>query len=163
MLKYIYTLFLNDMQKSKKKGFSTIIASLLMLLIVVSVGTTLFMQSVSSVSNLSDSNMIFFDRRSKAVKEDVVVENIIFVSSTPKNATVFVRNAGAIEFHVTSIYVSKISSGTAQDLSFTINQTVNIGSVDQITLGNFNWVPGATYKFTIATLRGSLAVEVAKA
>lgn len=151
------------MDKKRKKGISSVIGSLLVLLIVVSIGTVFFVQSVSSVSSLSDSNMIFFDRRSKAIKEDAIVENIVFISSNPKSADIFVRNAGSIEFKITNIYVSKISSGAAQDLVFTVNQTVNIGNVKQITLNNFNWESGATYKFSVATLRGFIAVEFAKA
>jgi len=163
MLKYISLLIVTTMLKRRKKGISTVLGSLLVLLIVVSIGTALFVQSVSSVSSLSDSNTIFFDRRSKAVKEDVVVENIVFLSSVPKSAKVYVRNAGSIEFNVTSIYVNKVSSGAAQDLSFTINQIVNIGNVNELVLNSFDWEAGATYKVTIATLRGSIAIEFAKA
>src|SRR6266567_1287030 len=126
----------NRIEKNRRsrRGISTIMANLTMLVIVVSLSSLLFVWAISSFG---------------ANQERVSVENVYFGSSL---INIYVRNVGTIPFTVVSLYLN----GSQTGVSRVINVTQVYGfSMVNTTTGSAP-AHGDIQKVTVATSRGTV-------
>src|SRR2546423_15186191 len=99
----------NRIEKNRrsKRGISTIMANLMMLVIVVVLSSLLFVWAVSSFGAYQGGAGYWFSSRSIANQERLSVEGAYFYSSGSTNyALVYVRNVGTIPFTIASVYLN---------------------------------------------------------
>jgi len=91
-----------DVLLKNRSGISTVVATILMIALVMSLGTTVWVWSTTYFSDYQTNAQMLFSSRSDAVKEVFVVENVWF-NSTTSTCSVTIRNVGLIEIEVTEI------------------------------------------------------------
>jgi len=91
-------------------------------------------------------------------QEAVVIENVWFGTGPPKTITVFVRNVGARDAKLVSLYVGGslyTPNSTLPDYPWP-NCPVYVGS--KVTLQiSYSWTSGVSYLIVVATSRGNQA------
>src|SRR5439155_27358276 len=94
--------------RRSRKGISTIMANLMMLVIVVSLSGLLFVWATSSFGAYTGGAGYWFTRRSIANQERVSLEAVYFVRAGSVNNLVifYVRNVGTTPFSIASVYVN---------------------------------------------------------
>jgi len=147
----------NRIEKNRRsrRGISTIMANLMMLVIVVTLSSLLFVWAISSFGAYQGGAGYWFSSRSIANQERLSVENAFFTGScgTCNNIIkVYVRNVGTIPFTIASVYVNSTL--------FQFQQTVNVGNVTTtpltMTLSGTSWAHSDLQKITVATVRGTI-------
>src|SRR5881628_3424764 len=133
-----------------RKAISTIMANLTMLVIVVSLSSLLFVWSISSFGAYTGGAGYWFSSRSLANQERLSVESAFFTAtgSTNNIATIYVRNVGAVQFTVASVYINSTLYNIASS-SVGVSQVQKI----QITLSGQTWASGDIQTVIVATLR----------
>jgi hypothetical protein len=141
----------NRIEKNRRsrRGISTIMANLTMLVIVVSLSSLLFVWAISSFGAYQGGAGYWFSSRSIANQERVSVENVYFGSSL---INIYVRNVGTIPFTVVSLYLN----GTQSSVSRVINVTQVYGFSMVNTITGSAPAHGDIQKVTIATSRGTV-------
>jgi hypothetical protein len=150
----------NRIEKNRKsrRGISTIMANLTMLVIVVSLSSLLFVWAISSFGAYQGGAGYWFSSRSVANQERVTVENVFFSGScgTCNNIVkIYVRNVGATPVTIASVYVNA-------SLYQVTPQTVAVGNVTGVPpsglslVGGQVWAHNDIQKITIATTRGTV-------
>jgi len=146
----------NRIEKNRKsrRAISTIMANLMMLVIVVTLSSLLFVWAISSFGAYQGGAGYWFSSRSIANQERPSVENAYFTGScgTCNNIVkVYVRNVGTIPFTIASVYMNSTL--------FQFSQTVNVGNVTTtpltLTLTGQTWAHNDIQKITVATTRGT--------
>ena len=145
-----------EKNRRSRRGISTIMANLTMLVIVVTLSSLLFVWAISSFTAYQGGAGYWFSSRSIANQERVSVENVFFTGSCGACNNwikIYVRNVGTIPFTLASAYVN----GSLQP---SISQTVGVGNVTAINLtpiaGGMVWTHGDLQKITVATTRGTV-------
>src|SRR2546426_8952648 len=140
--------------RRSRRGISTIMANLTMLVIVVSLSSLLFVWAISSFGAYQGGAGYWFSSRSIANQERVSVENVFFTGScgTCNNIVkVYVRNVGTIPFTIASVYMNSTL--------FQFQVTVNVGNVTttplNLPLSGTTWAHNDIQKITVATARGT--------
>ncbi len=160
-----------DRYRRSRKGISTIMANLMMLVIVVVLASILFIWSVSSFSTYQGGAGYWFSSRSLANQERVSVENVFFFAgiATPScpnpcntQVRIYYRNVGATPVTVATAYFSSPSYSVSKCVSAPpcASAQLNINSVANVTLplnllGGYQWQSGTLYTVKLATLRGT--------
>jgi accessory gene regulator protein AgrB len=141
----------NRIEKNRRsrRGISTIMANLTMLVIVVSLSSLLFVWAISSFGAYQGGAGYWFSSRSIANQERVSVENVYFGSSI---INIYVRNVGTIPFTVVSLYLN----GTQSSVSRVINVTQVYGFSMVNTITGSAPAHGDIQKVTVATSRGTV-------
>ncbi len=148
--------------RRSRKGISTIMANLMMLIIVVFLASLLFVWSISSFSSYQGGAGYWFSSRSLANQERLSIENVFFTGTpTPSSSNqvrIYYRNVGATPVTVATAYVSSPSFSVSQNLPQT---QLNVNNVANATLslnllGGYQWQSGTIYTVKLATLRGTL-------
>ena len=149
----------NRIEKNRRsrRGISTIMANLTMLVIVVALSSLLFVWAISSFGAYQGGAGYWFSSRSIANQERVSVENVFFTGScgTCNNIVkVYVRNVGTIPFGIASVYVNSTL------FQFIPPVNVNVGNVTTtpltMTLSGTTWAHNDIQKITVATTRGTI-------
>jgi len=136
-----------------RKGISTIIANLLMVAIVLTLATSLFIWATSSFGVYQGSAGLWFSSRSEAMRERFVVEEVWFTDAGAK-INIYVRNVGDIDITIADIYINRTRVEAGIDPSLPL--TLNTGRVIQITVTlSSMWGPGRVSEIVVATSRGS--------
>ena len=147
----------NRIEKSRRsrRGIATIMANLMMLVIVVSLSSLLFVWAITSFGAYQGGAGYWFSSRSIANQERPSVENVFFTGScgTCNNLVkVYVRNVGTIPFTISSVYMNSTL--------FQFTQTINVGNVTTtpltLSLSGQTWVHNDIQKITVATSRGTV-------
>jgi hypothetical protein len=140
-----------------RKAISTIMANLTMLVIVVSLSSLLFVWSISSFGAYTGGAGYWFSSRSLANQERLSVEGAFFTAagSTNNIVTVYVRNVGAVQFNIASVYINSTLYNIAQP-PVGVSQVQKI----QITLSGQTWASGDIQTVVVATLRGTTITTV---
>ena len=138
--------------RRSRKGISTIMANLTMLIIVVSLSGLLFVWATSSFGAYTGGAGYWFSSRSIANQERVSVEAVYFGSTGSVNnlLTVYVRNVGTTPFTVASIYENSTLYQISQS-PIPVNQVQSI----QIFLSGQAWAHGDLQSIRVATIRGT--------
>jgi len=141
----------NRIEKNRRsrRGISTIMANLTMLVIVVSLSSLLFVWAISSFGAYQGGAGYWFSSRSIANQERLSVENVYFGSSL---INIYVRNVGTIPFTVVSLYLNGTQSGVSRVINVT--QVYGFSMVNTIT-GSAP-AHGDIQKVTVATSRGTV-------
>src|SRR3989442_10323412 len=100
-----------EKNRGSRRGISTIMANLTMLVIVVSLSSLLFVWAISSFGAYQGGAGYWFSSRSIANQERVSVENVYFGSSL---INIYVRNVGTIPFTVVSLYLNGSQTGVSR-------------------------------------------------
>ncbi len=146
--------------RRSRKGISTIMANLMMLIIVVFLASLLFVWSISSFSSYQGGAGYWFSSRSIANQERLSTENVFFTGTTTSpnsQVKIYYRNVGATPVTVATAYVSSPSFTVSQNIPQT---QLNVNSVANVTLflnfSGYQWQSGTIYTVKLATLRGTL-------
>jgi len=139
-----------EKNRRSRRGISTIMANLTMLVIVVSLSSLLFVWAISSFGAYQGGAGYWFSSRSIANQERVSVENVYFGTSL---INIYVRNVGTIPFTISSLYLNGSQTGVTR----MINVTQVYGF--QIPYTSFTSsapAHGDIQKITVATSRGTV-------
>ncbi len=142
----------NRRNHRSRKAISTIMANLTMLVIVVSLSSLLFVWSISSFGAYTGGAGYWFSSRSLANQERLSVESAFFTATGSANniVTLYVRNVGAVQFNIASVYINSTLYNIAQS-QVGVSQVQKV----QITLSGQTWGSGNVQTVIVATLRGT--------
>ena len=138
-----------EKNRGSRRGISTIMANLTMLVIVVSLSSLLFVWAISSFGAYQGGAGYWFSSRSIANQERVSVENVYFGTSL---INIYVRNVGTIPFTISSLYLN----GSQTSVARVINVTQVYGFAIPSTLAGSAPAHGDIQKITVATSRGTV-------
>jgi hypothetical protein len=140
-----------------RRGISTIMANLTMLIIVVALASMLFIWAISSFGAYQGGAGYWFSSRSIANQERPSVENVFFAKGSSNCGgasycmTLYVRNVGTIPFTISSIYLnSSVYNIVLSPVLVSQVQTIQFNLVSQ------SWIKGDVQTITIATQRGTV-------
>jgi len=139
----------------RRKGISTIIANLVMVAIVLTLATSLFIWANSSFGTYQGSAGLWFSTRSEAMRERFVVEEVWFTDAGAK-INIYVRNVGDIDITIADVYINRTRVEAAK-VSPILSLSLSTGRVVQITvtLSPSKWSLGSVSEIVVATSRGS--------
>ena len=138
---------------SSRRAISTLLANLLVVTMVVSLGTMLFIWTTGVMGAYQGGAGVWFSTRSEVMKERLATEEVWFtnaVGQDRKNITIYVRNVGTNELKIAAVYVNstQVWAGT---------KTLEVGQVDRISLTlTTPWGRGCVTYISVATLRGNV-------
>jgi len=147
-----------ERNRRSRRAISTIMANLMMLIIVVTLCSMLFIWAISSFGGYESGAGSWFSSQSIANQERPSVENVFFgygstnCSGSSYCVTIYVRNVGTIPFTISSIYLNSTlyTQSSAADL---------VGQVQTFRLSPLvgqSLVKGDTQTITVATLKGTV-------
>jgi len=138
---------------SSRRAISTLLANLLVVTMVVSLGTMLFIWTTGVMGMYQGGAGVWFSTRSEVMKERLAIEEVWFtnaVGQDRKNITIYVRNVGANEIKISAVYVNSTQVWTG-------TKTLDVGQVDRISLTlTTSWGRGCVTYISVATLRGNV-------
>lgn len=147
-----------EKNRRSKRGISTIMANLTMLVIVVTLSSLLFVWAISSFGAYQGGAGYWFSSRSIANQERLTVENAFFTGSCGSCnniVKIYVRNVGTIPFTLASVYVN----GSLYQIT---PQSIGVGNVTAVPPSGLSlvngqvWAHGDIQKITVATTRGTV-------
>lgn len=171
----------------RKLGVSTVVATMLMILITLALGSILIVWAGSTYGSFAGFSQLFFQQKSQALPEKLVVENAFFTKSSSQLKT-FVRNVGAEELNIVAIYVNgtaftftRASGGPSVSLlncaakqmpngNWVVNETVGrvcefdltIPSSMDSSCSPSPWCTGDLFNIVVATATGNQAIFTAR-
>jgi hypothetical protein len=163
-----------------RPGISPIMAELLLLALVSTLGIMLFTFTNVSIGGVGSSFNALLAQRGTAVAQQPAIEFVRFHGSSPglrDTITVFVRNVGIREFNLQRVVVQNVTptpsnqpfflSISSPDISCSPTTTppclVNPGTFTTVTLRLTQpWEAGVTYSVTVITEQAVRVVEHAK-
>jgi hypothetical protein len=147
-----------DRNRRSRKGISTIMANLTMLIIVVVLSSILFVWAVSSFGAYQGGAGYWFSSRSIANQERMSIEGAYFYSSGSTNyALVYVRNVGTIPVTVASVYLNQTLYVINPGLVITVNNVTAINGPNGLCMTCISQpLSHGSYTVTVATQRGTV-------
>ena len=148
-----------DRNRRSRKGISTIMANLTMLIIVVVLSSILFVWAISSFGAYQGGAGYWFSSRSIANQERMSIEGVYFYQQSSQNfALVYVRNVGTIPITIASVYLNQTLYVINPGLVITVNNVTAIngpsgGLCMTCLLQPLN---SGSYTVTVATTRGTV-------
>jgi FlaG/FlaF family flagellin (archaellin) len=94
---------------TSRKAVAPVLATLLMIAVAVSMSVIIFMWSQGFLSQTSESTGAQQGAQNQAAQSSIAIEAVLF-DTTNKNATVVVRNVGAVAVKLGNIVMSGVSS-----------------------------------------------------
>jgi archaellum component FlaF (FlaF/FlaG flagellin family) len=91
-----------NVQLKNRKGVNTVVSTILLIAIVASLCTTIWVWSTTYLNDYQTNAQMVYTSRSDALKESFIIENVWFNSNT-NVCSVAVRNVGLIGIVVTEI------------------------------------------------------------
>jgi hypothetical protein len=147
-----------ERNRRSRRAISTIMANLMMLIIVVTLCSLLFVWAISSFGGYQAGAGQWFSSQSIANQERPSVESVFFgygssnCSGSSYCVSIYIRNVGTIPFTISSIYLNS----TLYQFSI----TVPVGAPQLFTLnplvGGQSLAHGDTQTITVATLKGTV-------
>ena len=145
-------------RRRSESAVSTIMANLMMLIIVVTLSSMLFVWAISSLDGYQGGAGSWFSSRSIANQERMNVESVFFAQGSANcsggNAycvTIYVRNVGTIPFTIGSIYINS-TQYTPSSTPILISQVQTF----QFPLVGQTLVKGDLQTITLASIRGTV-------
>jgi hypothetical protein len=154
--------------RESRRGISTIMANLMMLIIVVALSSMLFIWAVSSLSGYENGAGSWFSSRSITNQERLSVESVFFAQGSSNCqgsaycATVYIRNVGTVPFTISSIYINSTLYQQPAPSSQTCGSSLTYVCVSQVSgifigfLSSQTLVHGDLQTVTVATQRGTV-------
>jgi len=135
-------------------AISTLLANVLVVTMVVSLGTMLFIWTTGVMGMYQGGAGVWFSTRSELMKERLAIEEVWFtnvVGQDRRNITIYIRNVGANEIKISAVYVNSTQVWTG-------TKALGVGQVDKISLTlTTSWGRGCVTYISVATLRGNVA------
>jgi hypothetical protein len=155
----------------KRLGVSTVVANLMMITITMALAAILVAWAGTTYGAFAGGSQLFFVQRGQALQERFVIEYVYFITTTPNTVKVFVRNVGAEQIQIASIYVNgKSFSGSSMGVQspgpgVCILQnnavTIPVAAGTSTSVCEFDitttWPSGSTVYVVAASLRGNQA------
>jgi len=153
-----WTKKLIDRNRRSRKGISTIMANLTMLIIVVVLSSILFVWAISSFGAYQGGAGYWFSSRSIANQERMSIEGSYFYTSSNTNyALVYVRNVGTIPLTIASVYVNQTLYVISPGLVITVNNVTAINGPNGLCMTCLSQpLSHGSYTITVATTRGTV-------
>jgi hypothetical protein len=137
-----------------KKGLSTVISTILMIMVVM-VGMSILFAYVAVYAQNYKAGI------GSSVMESLTIEDICLNSTGATNpvyttqVTLWVYNSGQIDANINAIYINGVAAiNGSSNINF--NVPVLVGThVPIIVQASSTWVSGATCEFKVNTVRGS--------
>ncbi|HEX4921292.1 MAG TPA: hypothetical protein VFV92_11195 [Candidatus Bathyarchaeia archaeon] len=147
-----------DRNRRSRKGISTIMANLTMLIIVVVLSSILFVWAVSSFGAYQGGAGYWFSSRSIANQERMSIEGTYFYTASSTNyALVYVRNVGTIPITIASVYVNQTLYVISPGLVITVNNVTAINGPNGLCMTCISQpLNHGSYTITVATTRGTV-------
>lgn len=143
----------------ERPAVSEVVATLLLVAIVVSMGVIVFAFSSGSLSSLTGNFSGLMTNQGNAVAEHFVVEQVGFTFTGTTGADVYVRNVGTISSTIVSVFIVDASTGAfVTQVPLTTGQgALNVGGVLDISHTMLTFTPsyGNTYSFTVTSSLGN--------
>jgi len=159
-----HTRRLGRAKHGRRRAVSEIVATLIMIAVVASLGVLAFTFASSGLGSLSQSFASLMGGSGDAISEKFVVEQVTFTTSGAQGADVYVRNVGAISSTLVSVYIVDQTSNTFVS-QITISTTLNVGTFVDVPHTTLTFTPshGHAYSFTVTSSRGNSVIYNAKA
>lgn len=135
----------------KRRGLSSIVTSAILLSATVTMGTGLVNWSNSNLASYQKSLSDTYSSNVNKLNENLIVENVWFVSNPSKSLNVTMTNTGTIGLNVTDIRL--VSSTQTADFKFIHGEIVPENQ--NSTLLSYNWQSKVPIQLTVTTSRGS--------
>jgi len=136
-----------------RRAISTLLANVLVVTMVVSLGTMLFIWTTGVMGMYQGGAGLWFSTRSEVMKERLAIEEVWFTNvagQDRKNITIYIRNVGANEIKIAAVYVNSTQVWTG-------TRSIEVGQVDRISLTlTTSWGRGCVTYISVATLRGNV-------
>ena len=136
-----------------RRAISTLLANVLVVTMVVSLGTMLFIWTTGVIGAYQGGAGVWFSTRSEVMKERLAIEEVWFTNvmgQDHKNVTIYIRNVGANELKISAVYVNSTQAWTG-------TKALEVGQVDKISLTlTTSWGRGCVTYISVATLRGNI-------
>ncbi len=147
----------------KRRAVSDIVATLIMIAIVASLGVLAFTFASSGLGSLSQNFTNLMGSSGNAISEKFLVEQVTFTTSGTQGADVYVRNVGTNPTTLVSVYIVDQTSNTFVSQT-TISTVVNVGTFANIPHTTLTFTPshGHTYSFTVTSSLGNSILYNAK-
>jgi hypothetical protein len=146
-----------ERNRRSRRAISTIIANLMMLIIVVTLCSMLFIWAISSFGGYQAGAGSWFSSQSIANQERPSVESVFFgygssnCSGSSYCVTLYIRNVGTIPFTISSVYInSTLYTQSSSAVLVSQVQSLAFPLIGQ-SLGH-----GDTQTITVATLKGTV-------
>ena len=141
-----------------KKGLSTVISTILMI-VVVMVGMTILFAYVTVYANNYQTGTGSSILESMTI-EDVWIQNSNAVQLSVYNTGTATNLGTNVDLTIASIYVNGVALTTTNSPSGPISSNVLVGAGDHVSIDGWYWPSGGfqsgqTYDFKIVTARGS--------
>lgn len=137
--------------RGNKRGFSEVIASLIILLIVSLAGAGLYSYSLTTFSSTGDSFRVQTEKKAEQAQERFSIIAVWWDTATQLNLTVL--NYGKIEFAIDAVYIDgeKVSAYISGR-----GETVAKGGIVSVKFtSSISIVVGQTYEIIAVSERGS--------
>jgi hypothetical protein len=146
---------MRNRRRYRRRGISTVVTSLLLVVAVAIIGAFLVSWANSSFAvqqlNIAEQTA----GRINLVKEDFVIEDVWFYTEGPDSfANVTIRNTGDLALTISHIYVNNTES-------WNTGETILIGEKEEIKV-ELDWDAGAPHSILIKTERGTEVKQVWK-
>gem|GEM_PF-921103 len=139
----------------KRKAISTVVVSAILLAAVSSLGAFILVWSSTSLQQQRQEIEQVFSTQMNKLNEDILIENVWFVTSPVKRVNVTLTNVGSLGTNVTQINL--INSTTLSQLlgsKYTDGGLIPYKSLSKnIT---YSWTSGKTYNVEVITKRGNI-------
>ncbi len=136
----------------RRRGLSSLVTSTILISATVIMGTGLVNWSNSNLASYQKSLADAFSSNVNKLNENLVVENVWFISNPSKSVNVTMTNTGTIGLNVTDIQL--VTSTQTSDFKFIHGE---IAPQNQnSTLLSYNWQSQVPIQLTITTSRGSI-------
>jgi len=146
-----------ERNRRSRRAISTIMANLMMLIIVVTLCSMLFIWAISSFGGYEAGAGSWFSSQSIANQERPSVESVFFgygstnCSGSSYCITLYIRNVGTIPITISSIYVnSTLYTQSSPAILVSQVQSFSFPLIGQ------SLVKGDTQTITVATLKGTV-------
>jgi len=149
-----------------RRAVSDVVATLLLVAVVVSLGVIAFTFASTGLGSLTQSFTGLISNQGNAVAERFVVEQVTFNFPATSGADVYVRNVGTIASTLVSVYVVDQSTNAfVTQVALSSSNVVNVGTVLDIVHSTVTFTPshGHTYSFTVTSNLGNSVTFNARA
>lgn len=137
---------------TSKKGISTLVATILMINTAIVMGAVMIAWAMGLIGTYQGGTQIQYMLMGERAQEAIVIEHVWFMTGPSKSIIVFVRNVGARETDLVSLYVGGSSYAANVTWPYTLPTSNKVAL--QIT---YNWAYGTSYLIVVATKRGNQA------
>jgi len=139
-----------------RKAVSTIVATILTINMAIVMGGIMVAWAMGLIGSYQGGYQIQYVLMGEKAQEVITVENVWFETGTPKKITVFVRNVGAREAKLVSLYVGGSSYTPNGTWPYTL--PVSPASASRVMLQiTYTWTSNTSYLIVVATARGNQA------